>query len=99
MYRLFVYGTLMDQDTRNQVLQRDVSMNSYKMSYAKLEGLIYNKNYKTVEFTQSSRDVIYGGIIMVSDDDIIRLDRYETSMYKRYTTRSGLTMYVENIEV
>ena len=88
----------MDSDIRKTVIQRDVPANPYKMYFAKLEGLIYNKTYKTLVYTRGENDVVKGLVIDVSDEELIMIDRYETSMYKRHYSPSGYLVYVENLQ-
>ena len=82
-HTLFVYGSLMNDGTRRIVMQKDVKtgndiLNNYKRTLHS-EFLIY----PTIE--KSDGDFVVGKTFNVTDEDLERLDRYETDHYKRIT--------------
>tara|TARA_R110002020_G_scaffold441981_1_gene653105 strand:- start:13425 stop:13736 length:312 start_codon:yes stop_codon:yes gene_type:complete len=93
-HTLFVYGSLMNDGTRRIVLQKDIKtgndiLNNYKTTAHK-EFLIY----PTIE--KSDGDFVVGKTFKVTDEDLQRLDQYETKHYERInvTLESGNTAIV-----
>ena len=93
--RLFVYGTLREKSTQRSIIGRiteckdDVLLN-YRKSRMKVEGKFYPVALP------SKGDSINGLVISLSADDIRKIDRYETSAYKRVRVKlkSGNTAFV-----
>lgn len=102
MVKIFVYGTLMLGDVRERVLNKKISgeydsLKGYRLtthpvltSYPVIETIPEWHNHTTVD----------GMVFEVDNDDLIKLDRYESTYYKRInvTLESGLEcmVYVEN---
>ncbi len=80
---LFVYGTLIDDENRKNILRRSVSgtpatLNGYDDS-KKL--IIENKSYHAAE--KRSGCLIKGLLIEITSEELEELDVYETDAYKR----------------
>ena len=80
---VFVYGTLMDEKIRYDVLGRQIPG-----IHATLDGydgsktiIIENKSYPAAE--KNSECFIKGLTIELTEDEILKLDVYETDAYKR----------------
>lgn len=82
---IFVYGTLMDPEVRENLLRKKVktipdSLKGFKLSY------IYDgeTKYKILEPTNDPYDnIISGEVFEVDENDLKVLDEYETELYKR----------------
>ncbi|HSE61405.1 MAG TPA: gamma-glutamylcyclotransferase family protein [Candidatus Saccharimonadales bacterium] len=95
MERLFTYGTLQDPEVQKQVFGRVADMHSdalkgYRKSVIKLKG----KVYPIAVYDASS--LIEGMTLEATQEEILMMDKYETSAYKRIevTLASGQRAWV-----
>lgn len=81
MLKLFVYGSLLEDDIRKRVIGRDISLIwTYIYNYA-LKPLSFNSNYPTLVVNYDR--IVHGAVIILSGDELKKVDKYETSMYRR----------------
>jgi len=80
---LFVYGTLIEDENRKNILKRSISGTP-----ATLDGyddskkiIIENESYTAAE--KRSAGVINGLLIEITSEELEELDAYETDAYKR----------------
>jgi gamma-glutamylcyclotransferase (GGCT)/AIG2-like uncharacterized protein YtfP len=95
--RLFVYGSLMDPEVRRAVLGRDVEVIPDSVRGYRLARIWYGKDtYPVVIEDRDCEEIIEGGVISVSKDDLAALDRYEGPFYRRdlVRLRSGKETWV-----
>jgi len=79
---LFVYGTLIDDETRKNILKRSVSGTPTILDgYDLKEIIIENESYPAAE--KRSGCLIKGLLIEITPEEVERLDVYETDAYKR----------------
>lgn len=93
---LFVYGTLLDQGTREALLGRPMPyMERDTLSGFKLDPLIINDiQYPAV--VRSNSSMVHGAVIVIHESELRLLDEYETDSYGRIFVRlmSGRKAYV-----
>ena len=79
---LFVYGTLIDDETRKNILKRSVSGTPTILDgYDLKEIIIENESYPAAE--KRSGCLIKGLLIEITSEELEELDVYETDAYKR----------------
>ena len=79
---LFVYGTLIDDETRKNILKRSVSGTPTILDgYDLKEIIIENESYRAAE--KRSGCLIKGLLIEITSEELKELDVYETDAYKR----------------
>ena len=79
---LFVYGTLIDDETRKNILKRSVLGTPATLDGYNLEEIIIeNESYPAAE--KRSGCLIKGLLIEITSEELERLDIYETDAYKR----------------
>ncbi len=84
---LFVYGTLMDPDTRADVIGRSLpymepdSLTGFSVDSIDIEGMAYPA------LVPDGHNIVHGGIIILHEDELKSLDEYETDAYKRQMVR------------
>jgi gamma-glutamylcyclotransferase (GGCT)/AIG2-like uncharacterized protein YtfP len=88
MAELFVYGTLMEPDVRRDVIGRTVRthrdlLRGYRMSSMELGGHVF----PCIIEDASQGEPIEGLRLEIDDNDLKRLDKYETSAYQRTEVR------------
>lgn len=82
MNLVFVYGTLRQTETQLSVLNRKLDMSHDQLSnYKKSKVVINGRTYPIIVPSQESD--IAGSIIEVTDEELVKLDEYETSAYQR----------------
>ena len=86
MVKLFCYGTLQESSVQMELIGRVVS----EKIVTSIEGYIVLRDYVDPEdgiayprIVEHERGCVYGSIIEFSDDEIVKLDAYETEMYER----------------
>lgn len=84
MQNIFVYGTLCDAEIRKTILDaepdsRPAFLTGFRMSSINLNGVIY----PIISEDPLSREVIKGEYFAVNDDDLKKLDEYESDAYRR----------------
>jgi len=93
---IFVYGTLLNKNIRNKILNRIIEIiedeiDNYTLSKIEdSDGLIY----PNIKIAKNKK--VFGGIFKVSDKELKLLDEYETSLYVRelIKTKSGTLAWV-----
>ena len=94
---LFVYGTLIDDETRKNILKRSVSGTPATLDGYNLEEIIIeNESYPAAE--KRSGCLIKGLLIEITSEELKELDVYETDAYKRreveLTNRERAWVYI-----
>ena len=94
---LFVYGTLIDDETRKNILKRSVSGTPATLDEYNLEEIIIeNESYPAAE--KRSGCLIKGLLIEITSEELKELDVYETDAYKRreveLTNRERAWVYI-----
>jgi gamma-glutamylcyclotransferase (GGCT)/AIG2-like uncharacterized protein YtfP len=80
--RVFVYGTLRDKTTREQVIGRDSTSVSGQLPHHRHTRIhIDGKVYPAIEPSENS--LVGGEVIMVTADELARIDAYEGNRYCR----------------
>ena len=84
MEKLFVYGTLMESNVQKKVIGRIIegekdSLIGYKKSSIQIEGEIY----PIIEKSKNRNDIIFGKVLLVTNEELKELDKYETDAYRR----------------
>lgn len=84
MQNLFVYGLLKKPEIQKEVIGRiikglDDSIKGYKKSTIEINGEIFPILIKS----NSPRDFIFGKVLEVSEEELKKIDEYETDAYKR----------------
>jgi gamma-glutamylcyclotransferase (GGCT)/AIG2-like uncharacterized protein YtfP len=85
-----VYGTLVNNEQMSRVLGRiiegiETSIKGFRLTYLRANPIYY----KIVEDPNSR---VFGKVFNVTNEDIKKLDKYETSMYQRdIFFRDGIT--------
>lgn len=80
---LFVYGTLMDPETRADVLGRNApysepdTLSGFRADEVIIEGLTYPALYA------DTSSMVHGAIVVIHEDELRVLDEYETDVYER----------------
>ena len=88
MKKIFVYGTLLNPAVQMDVLGRTISG-----IFAIVKGyrVIYNYKVNDIEYPIAIEDPesnVNGKLLDVDDDDLIKLDEYETNDYIRKTIKT-----------
>jgi gamma-glutamylcyclotransferase (GGCT)/AIG2-like uncharacterized protein YtfP len=84
---LFVYGTLMDPDTRADVIGRSLpymepdSLCGFSVETVEIENTTYPA------LVPNGHNIVHGAIIILHEDELKSLDEYETDVYKRQMVR------------
>src|SRR5215218_5379702 len=92
---LFVYGTLLDDDTRSQVVGRDVTGNPDLLpDHAARMIEVSDQSYPCAEASKGS--MIQGMTLELSGEELQKVDDYETGTYerKRAELSSGTSAWV-----
>ncbi len=94
--RLFVYGTLMDSQVQEMVLNRSPEQEKDHIKGAIRRDMKVAGLYPDIEFTPGSKDVIDGLSLLINKHELPLLDHYEGSAYRRVevTLGSGKTAWV-----
>lgn len=84
MEYLFVYGDLKKPEIQKNVIGRiaessEDSIKGYELSQINIEGEIFPILVKS----NSPRDFAFGLVLQVSEDELKKIDRFETDVYKR----------------
>ena len=84
MENLFVYGTLKKPEIQKKVFERiaefsEDSNKGYKISQINIEGEIF----PILINSKNPRDFVVGSVIKVSEEELKKIDKYETDAYKR----------------
>lgn len=82
MNYVFVYGTLQREDVQLSVLGRKLDTVSDKLRDYKQDEVIINGNKYPIA-VNSKRSLVEGSIIEVTDEELQKLDKYETPAYER----------------
>ena len=98
MEKLFVYGTLMDDTVRERVLGKYVHTSPDTLSGYIIDTHPVLTSYPVVK--KSEGKWVEGVVFDVTENDLAKLDRYETIFYKKedIVLNSGkkAQVYVEN---
>jgi len=83
MEKIFIYGTILDEEIKKQVLGRVI-----KGKWALVDNFILIRDWEVggkayPRLYPHSAGCVIGEIIEVTDDEIKLLDEYETNAYKR----------------
>lgn len=96
MIKLFVYGSLLNENVRKRVIGRDVlARHTVLHNHAKTP-LSFNPRYPTL--VEVKDNVVQGMVLEVTADEMDKIDRYETKMYKKKYFLDDWVTYVENDE-
>ncbi len=84
MENLFVYGLLKKPEIQKKVIGRiaensEDSIKGYKLSQINTEGEIFPILIKS----NSPRDFVIGEVLEVTQDELKKIDKFETDAYKR----------------
>jgi gamma-glutamylcyclotransferase (GGCT)/AIG2-like uncharacterized protein YtfP len=80
--KLFVYGTLTNKKVQKEVIGRELTgTQDILIGYAKEIIEIDGKHYPCI--VPNKAEEVLGLIVEVSDDELSKIDAYETSNYKR----------------
>jgi len=82
MNKLFIYGTLVDSKIQKEVLNKTFKLTAqtllgYKIIETKIDGVVYPA------VVQDLNGKVEGFTIEVSNEDLQKIDLYETDKYKR----------------
>jgi gamma-glutamylcyclotransferase (GGCT)/AIG2-like uncharacterized protein YtfP len=85
---LFVYGTLLDSAIRSKILGRESeliagTLRGFRLHTIRLDGTEYPALTEETDY----QEFIDGAYFEVSDDDLQKLDAYETEAYRRKYVR------------
>ena len=98
MTQIFVYGTLKDFATRVSVLGHEVPHHLDSLSNYEIKPHSVFLIYPTIEKCEGKG--VDGCLLKVKDDEIPKLDRYESGLYKKIEVKldSGTIAfaYIEN---
>jgi gamma-glutamylcyclotransferase (GGCT)/AIG2-like uncharacterized protein YtfP len=85
MELLFVYGTLCIKDIRNKIAGRDIDcLRSATLAGYRLSSILLDKiKYPVLICDISSKDLIRGELLEVTQNELQLLDEYEGSEYRR----------------
>jgi gamma-glutamylcyclotransferase (GGCT)/AIG2-like uncharacterized protein YtfP len=99
MTNIFVYGTLLDDTVRGRVLGKDIKGKSDTLEDYMLDTHSILTTYPTI--TPLDKGVVNGKYFNVNEEDIKKLDRYESEYYKKIEIKlkSGIKslVYTERI--
>lgn len=94
--KLFVYGTLCQPDVQKKVIGRVVqptidNLLGFRKSTVEING----KVYPIIERDPNSTEEIAGLVLGIEEEDLPKLDVYETTAYRRekVTLESGLSAW------
>jgi len=81
---LFVYGTLLKPEIQKKffgkILEgKEDSVVGFKKSIIVIEG----ESYSILEKSRNRFDVVFGKVFEITDEDLKKLDEYETDAYRR----------------
>lgn len=82
-YNLFVYGSLLDADTRERVIGRKMpysepdSLSGFKCEEITIDGEYYPALCREVNSS------VHGAIVIIHENELRFLDEYETDAYRR----------------
>ncbi|MEK6824076.1 MAG: gamma-glutamylcyclotransferase family protein [Nanoarchaeota archaeon] len=84
MENIFVYGNLRNLEIQKKVIGRiaessEDSIRGYKLSQINLRGEIF----PILITSGSSRDFVVGLVLEVSEEELKKIDKFETDAYKR----------------
>lgn len=84
MYKLFVYGTLLDTEVQKLVFGRSAKRKSATLPDYKIKTIAINaKNYPIA--VKALKSQIQGAILEVSDSELALIEQYEGKHYTRTT--------------
>lgn len=99
MYRLFVYGTILDKGVRRRVARRSVegtadALQGYRKTSVKLSENVYPNIEK------DDNSTVEGEVLSIDNEELKRFDIYEGEEYNRITValQSGREAYVYLVE-
>jgi len=78
---IFVYGTLLDDTVRGRVLGKDIKGKSDTLEDYMLDTHSVLTSYPTI--VKRNKEVVNGMYFDVNEEDIKKLDRYESEYYKK----------------
>ncbi len=94
---LFVYGTLLDEKIRNTILGYETLLSpgilrSFRMSSVTLSG----RGYPILIEDRESKEVIEGGYFELNEEDLQKMDVYESEAYRKKQVRleNGMLAWV-----
>ena len=84
MENLFVYGLLKQPEIQKKVIGRVIegledSLKGYKKSQINLDGEIF----QILINSKNPCDFVFGEVLEVSEEELKKIDKYETDAYKR----------------
>tara|TARA_R110000765_G_scaffold349099_1_gene439230 strand:- start:19 stop:327 length:309 start_codon:yes stop_codon:yes gene_type:complete len=99
MVKIFTYGSLMDHRVRFNVLGYSINgINDILDNYMLTDHSVFKTAYPAIIPQNNSK--VNGLVFEVKEDDIIKLDRYESDLYKKIKikTRNNIEclVYIEN---
>jgi len=82
--KLFVYGTLQNIEAQKKILGRVLessgdSLAGYKKTTVNIEGEMYS----ILKKSRNRFDIVLGKVLEVTEEDLKKLDKYETDAYRR----------------
>lgn len=95
MERLFTYGTLQYPEIQQAVVGRMVQGEPDSLAgYSKTQINFGGNDYPII--IEDGNGLVEGHVIEVTPQELVRIDRYETSAYRRVTVKlkSGLEAWV-----
>lgn len=97
MTHLFVYGTLREKDVQLKYLGRMINDNKDSLGGFTMSRVIINETeYPILIEDVHSKEIINGMVLEITNDELIKLDEYETNLYvrKRVRLKSGKEAWV-----
>ena len=80
---LFIYGTLKDKEIQKEIIGRAIEdmaedvLGNHHLTEINIDG----KKYLAI--TPDRNFLVAGSVVQVTDDELRRIDEYESSVYKR----------------
>ncbi|OXG08442.1 gamma-glutamylcyclotransferase (GGCT)/AIG2-like uncharacterized protein YtfP [Flavobacterium araucananum] len=105
MEQFFSYGTLRSKEIQMRVLNKILTgtpdhLISYKLKDLKIEEEFGMADYHVAIASENPADSIKGTVFKISNDDLAKIDLFESNAYKRVqvTLKSGIVawIYIEN---
>lgn len=99
MNKLFIYGTLIDSEIQKEIIGRELKLSpqilsGYKKSKMEVSGTLYPLIVSDIN------KEVKGFIVEITDEELQKIDAYETNAYKRMQinlkNRERVWVYVEN---
>lgn len=82
MNKLFVYGSLLDKNLRNNIVGRRIEGEEDTLSGFSKEWIIGGR-YPRIYEDENPEEQIIGEVILLTDDELKTIDGYEGWMYRR----------------